>query len=232
MENALNTQAGEILNLETAHATFAVKPLAAFKDVELEAGQYLVRRIVKSKKGESSEESLSQGCIIEAIDGEGFLQALENNSVLQGAIDWLNTQRGEVAKKLMEQGAKELSRTELSIEAVAKMLEEVEVSEGRVSKDKITAWFAGSIESMLDKAFSEKLGTQWTEQVKTQTLNCYRDSFATLAKRDCPLSEEAKGKLVKVIELAGGADSSSLAKYCYGKLTEKKEEKTIEMLGL
>lgn len=221
----------ELLNLETAHSTFKAKSLESFKNLELESGQYLVRKIArKGKDGEKEAESI--GVVITAVDAEGFIKSLESDVILEAATDWLNSLRGEVAKGLISKAGDEIGINALSVDAVADYLLAQAVSEGRVSAEKVKNWFASQVESMLSDAFAAKLGTQWTETTARQTLNCYRDSFASLTKTKITLSNEAKDKLKKVMTLKDGLIDSGIGKYVWNKLNEEVKEETIEMLGL
>ena len=213
----------QTLNTATAISkAFPVRKLEEVSKIELEEGQYLVRKI---EKGTGKE---SKGVIIPAMGQESFLIALENDAVLQAACNWYQEQIGEVCKKLIAEGASTIVASDYAIETVVAYLQEQEVKEGRVSKEKIGVWFENSLTAKLCSALKAKYGESLSNEKVLEMKELYKAGFQTLAKRDLDMAQEKKANLLKLLEQAPDCGMKS---YCEGKLKQA-QEKTIEMLGL
>jgi len=200
--------------VSSAIGSFRVMKLEDATKLELSAEQYLVRKIERNTGIDSS------ACVIPAVTAEQFVAALENSAVFEAAQSWFQGVVGEVVKSRMTAGRDVIIESDFSLVRVAEYLSEQEVKEGRISKEKITKWFDASLVEALNAAFSEKLGTQYTEQVKEGVLEGYRKQFARLSGKDLTLEVEVKGSLLKACSLA--PEDSAIRKYCEGKIKEAK----------
>lgn len=213
------------INLATSLGTYQVKPLATLAAIPLESTQYLCRKIEK----ESGKQSM--GVIIDAVDAEDCISNwLENDTILSGVVAWINSQREEVAKELIAAGKSEIIPDELNIVAVAKYLESQSIKQGRVSKLRLQSWFDSDLCEELTRAFTAKLGAQFASnnELRKQTIECYRDAFAQLAKREVEFPPEVCSNLKSALNLA---PESAMKEYCKNKL-EASKQKTPQMLGL
>jgi hypothetical protein len=208
MTNTQSTQAAQFPNLAEISESYHVKPLKAFTE-DTQEGKYLVRKI---EKGTGKP---SQGCIIPALTSEQATTALENDSVFSGYVSWLQDQVEECCKARIESGAKFLIDSDFNLEAVSSYLQAKEVSQGRVSKEKIVAWFNSSMVPALQAAFTKQLGEAATPEKLTHICNAYRGNFEKLAKRDVFLHEQVKANLNSALKLV---PNSLLAKYCTDKI--------------
>lgn len=217
--------AAEMLNLATVTDSFAVKPLAEFKSVELESNQYLVRKI---EKGTGLD---SKGVIITAIDAETVVKYLESDAVLSGAVDWLQSVIGEVCKKKIGEGARVITTGDYSLTETESYLQEKAISEGRVSKEKIAAWFNSAMFNVLKSAFKAKM-PELSEDKLLETIAAYKNAFGLLAKRELALEPQVQQNLTKALELAEKAGKAgSMLQYCQAKI-KGSAAKVADMLAL
>lgn len=212
----------ETINTATSMSNaYPVKNLSDFAKMELESNQYLVRKI---EKGTGKE---SKGVIIPAVEGEDFILALDNEVVLQNAIAWYQEQIATCCKNRINAGASVIVPSDYNLAQVVEMLSEQEISEGRVSKEKIAVWFSNALESPLARAFKEKLGESASNDKILEIVGIYKESFKLLAKREFSLATDKRENMRKALELA---TDCSMKTYCLQKLQQ--EQKTVEMLGL
>lgn len=99
----------------------------------------------------------------------------------------------------------------ISLDALIVAYEAEQLVEGRISKDKIGAWFDAALADILTVKFADKLGIsnspseQETKKLG-QVISAYRDNFARLAARDVSLTAPQKQNLSAALVLA--ADDS------------------------
>lgn len=199
----------QTLNLATVAATYPVKSLEALRKIELEDGQYMARKI---EKGTGLD---SKGAIIPALTPEFSIAALDSATVLQGYQAWLQGVAGECAKARIASGALLLADSDWSLEAIEAHLQAAEISEGRVSKEKIAAWFDSSVSAALKSAFKAKLGASISDDKLAAILASYKVAFVMLAKRDLALEVQVQKNLEKALDLL---PASAMVAYCTGKV--------------
>lgn len=212
----------ETINTATVFGSFAVKKLEEFKSLELESRQYLVRKI---EKGTGLD---SKGVVIEGYNEETAINSLCNPVIAGAFVEWFNAQAGECCKARIAQGATVIVKTDYDVESIAAMLEAKEVSEGRVSKEKIAAWFASSVSPVLHAAFREKLGAAANNDVILASLAMYQKVFVQFAKKEASWTNEVIAKVEKALSLL---PDSTMKAYCEKKLPDF-AEKSADMLGL
>ena len=202
--------------ISAATGVYVVKSLSEFKGVELKSGEFLARKI---EKGTGKE---SKGVVIPSATGEQFLLALENESILRGAINWFQSQVEECCKKRIEEGATSLVVNDFSTSAVAAMLDEKEITESRVSKETIGAWFSATVQPILYRAFHEKLGESLTNDKANELLKMYQDAFKCFAKREYSFSDNAYSNMEKALKMI---PESNMKSFCEKKLIEMSPKK-------
>jgi len=205
--SALNT-------LTSLNSTYAVRTLEEANKLELSADQYLVRKIERNTGLES------KAVVIPAADAEQFTLALNSDVVLGAAVAWFQGCIGEVVKSKMTAGKHSIVAADFSMEEIEKYLAEQEVREGRISKEKIGAWFDSTLVAGLNAAFAERLGTQYTEAVQKDVIESYRKQFQKLSGKELLLETEVKGSLLKACTIA--PEGSAIRSYCEGKIKEAK----------
>jgi hypothetical protein len=224
MSTLINTIEVSAAPVQEISTSFQVKPLVEFKNIEIADGSYLVRKI------EKGTGKVSQGCIIDALSQEVAVSALDNETVFAGYYNWLQDQAEECCKNRIEAGVKFLIPADYEVTAIAEMLEAVSIKEGRISKERITAWFNAEVAVMLQSAFKAKLGDALTDEKMGAILNSYRDCFKNLAKRDVFINDTIKANLNKALELV--QVKGSLHKYCYDKVNAVAQDDALGMESL
>jgi len=207
MESNLNT-------LTALSNSFAVRTLEEANKLELSADQYLVRKIERNTGLDS------KAVVIPATDAEQFTLALNSDIVLGAAVAWFQEQIGNVVKGKMTAGRHSIVAADFSMEEIEKYLAEQEVREGRISKEKIGAWFDSTLVDGLNAAFAERLGTQYTEAVQKDVIESYRKQFQKLSGKELLLETEVKGSLLKACTIA--PEGSAIRSYCESKIKEAK----------
>ncbi len=201
-------------NLSTVTKSYIVDTLEKLGKVELSVTEYLVRKI---ERGTGVD---SKGAIIPAATAEQFISALENDSILAAATAWYQEQIAEVCKARMTAGRSVLHDVDFSTEEIAKYLSEQEVKQGRISKGKVEAWFDSALVEGINKAFSEKLGTQYTDTMKANVTSEYKKWFGKLTTKDLTMEADTKGSLLKACSFAPA--DSAIRQYCETKIKEAK----------
>ena len=207
MESNFNT-------LTSLNSTYAVRTLEEANKLELSADQYLVRKIERNTGLDS------KAVVIPATDAESFTLALNSDVVLGAAVAWFQQCIGEVVKSKMTAGKHSIVAADFSMEEIEKYLAEQEVREGRISKEKIGAWFDSTLVAGLNQAFQARLGTQYTESVQKDVIESYRKQFQKLSGKELLLETEVKGSLLKACSIA--PEGSAVRAYCEGKIKEAK----------
>lgn len=217
-----NTNTNTNTNTFTSGEAYGVRKLEEFKDVDLASDQYLCRKI---EKGTGLD---SLGVIIPAVSDEVFVASLDNDTLLAGMREWLQEQIENVVKTRIAAGAATIIDADLGIEKVAEYLQAQEVKKGRVSKEKIAAWFDSSVADKLAAGLRAAIADISDEKVSI-ALRQHRDCFAKLSGRDVSLGDKVVANLRKDLELV--QDRGALWQYLSMKL-ETAGTKTPDMLGL
>lgn len=225
METSTLNVAGNLNTLTSIGSCFPVKTLADFKGVELEQGQYLVRKI---EKGTGLE---SKGVVIPEATGEEFISALDSEIVLAGAIRWYQEQRAELVKVAIAGGASSIVASDYSDAALVEYLQAQEVKEGRISKERLASWFDSNLSPVLFRAVAEKF-PELAEDKRCEVVGAYRGIMMQLAKRELTLAEDVIAKMKKAFSLLPATLSQNpIVAYCAGKL-DSSAPKVADMLGL
>lgn len=213
----------DLNTLTSLSSAYAVKTLAEFKGVELESGQYLVRKI---EKGTGLE---SKGCVVPKISPESVIVALENDVILENVIEWYQEQVAEVAKAQIAAGARVLTDADMTLEKVVEYLSAKAVSEGRISKERLASWFDYNMASVLTRALNEKFANLPQDKIAEQVAH-YKGVVVQLAKKDLSLPEVVIANCKKAFALLdmGG---NNIVQYCLSKL-DGAAPKTADMMAL
>lgn len=211
------------LNTATLFASYAVKPLAEVSKIELEEGQYLVRKI------ERKTDKDSTGVVIPASGKEALIVALDHNVILEAAAEWYQGVIGEVVKAKIDSGATVIVESDYSLENVVEYLQAQEVKEGRISKERLASWFDQNASAKLRRALVEKFPTASEDKI-AEAVGVYKVTTQALAKKELSLTEEVIGKMKSMFSMLA-LDGNNVVQYCLRKLEESKP-KTADMLGL
>ena len=199
---------------------FPARKLSEFKGVELKENEFLVRKIEKG----TGKDSL--GCIVPAASQEDFVSALEQSSVFNAAMQWYQGAWNDYLKEKLEEGVM-LYKSDLELNGFISWLEAEEVKQGRISKERIGAWFDAEVATTLKRAFTEKLGNIENDKM-LEILKSYKAQFMNLAKREITIAGAVKTNLEKAISLL---PDSGMKKYCTDKINAA-SEKSADLMAL
>lgn len=219
----INLNNSATLNTATLFAYYAVKPLAEVSKVELEEGQYLVRKI------ERKTDKDSTGVIIPAAGKEALIVALDNETILTAAAEWYQGIIGEVVKGKIDAGATLIVESDYSLENVVEYLQAQEVKEGRISKERLAFWFDQNAAAKLRRALVEKFPTASEDKI-SEAVGVYKVTTQALAKKELSLTDEVISKMKSMFAMLA-LDGNNIVQYCLRKLEESKP-KTADMLGI
>lgn len=208
--------------LTSGFTSFPVRKLSEFKELELSSDQFLVRKIEKNTGKDSS------GSVIPALSSEAFISLLDSDKILSHLHSCAQSLIEEVCKKKISSGATSLCLDDFSREELEKFLDEVEISQGRISKEKIASWFATEVAPIFSSALKAKF-PEIQDSAIVQTCKLYSIQFSAFAKREHSFSKEVSQKIEKVLEII---PDSGMKKFCEKKLVEFSVEKVAEMYGL
>ena len=211
----------DTINTLTSGAAFSVRKLEELSKLELETGQYLVRKI---EKGTGKE---SKGVVIPAASSEDMLVAMENDTLLGFLTGQYQELIASVCKGKIAEGTSYITANDYSLAELVAFVQAEDAREGRISKARLESWFDQSVAGVLIAAFRAKLGVGVSNDKLLELSAVYKAQFATLAKRELTVGAEVKAKLEKVLELV---PDSPMVQYCRVKMAT--EAKTVEMLGL
>ena len=130
-----------------------------------------------------------------------------NGKVLAMAVGLIEDYQSKMIQLDIAKGKETIYASNISLDAMILNFESDVSSGGRISKDKIIAWFDSALSLSLTNAFSNKLGLGFnpTEQeVKklNKVIGDYKANFALLAGRDVSIDTDVKSKLQQAIKLA------------------------------
>lgn len=210
-----------MFEISAMNSVFNVSTLATFKGKEIEEGYALVRKI---EKGTGLE---SKGVIVPMLKQDEIVAMMENGTVFEAICGFVQSQVEEVIKEKIAKGASVIVPADFSLDQLVEYLSAEEVKQGRVSKEKIAAWFDSQVAYTLKQAFTEKLGQVENDKM-LGILQAYKVHFTSLAKRELSLQETVKVNLGKALELL---PDSTMKQYCKDKIAAS-VEKSADMLAL
>lgn len=196
--------------------TFVVKTLAAFKNEKIEEDQFLCRKI---EKGTGLE---SKGVVIPKLQNEVAMGLLLQSKVLEQAVtEYLQSVQEECIKVRIAAGKESICIADFNLAAMESYLQEREVSEGRINKERISAWFKAEAQESIYRAFKEKLGDALDNDRANTLLKMYHDAFTCFTKKDYSFSEVAYKNVEKALEVI---PDSPIKAFCAKKLPEMKQK--------
>lgn len=189
------------------NGTAIVKPLATFRNKDADAGERIAR-IVQKGKDEAGNDRQSYGVEVAEITFQQVSAWLTTSSKLQDAVvDYVQGLQDACIRTRITAGRMEISADDVGLAAIEVHLDSTVSESGRISEDKIKAWFAADLQDMLTVAFADKLGisdspTDAESKKLEQIVSSYRDSMAKLAGRKTVLSGTVRQNLEKALSLA------------------------------
>lgn len=209
--------------LTEGFTTFPVHELSHFKTVSLQSGQYLARKI------EKGTGLVSKAVVVPALTQEEVVKNwLQEDSILEEITSYCQSLQEEVIKTKIAAGATSICTADLEVSNVVSYLQNKAIAEGKVSKEKIAAWFSSSVASPLISAFETKLGASLSEEKKQQLLKVYSDAFSKFAAKEYSFNNSTYENVSKVLALI---PDSAIKTFCLQKLPQMKE-KGVDEFGL
>lgn len=196
--------------------TFVIKPLAAFKGEEIEANQFLARKI---EKGTGKE---SKGVIIPALTNEQAMEMLLSSKVLEEAVtSYVQGLQEECIKKVIAADKSSVCIADFDLQAIESYLQEQEIKEGRITKERISAWFKAEAQESIYAAFKAKLGDALDNDRANELLKMYHAAFICFTKKDFSFSDTAYKNVQKALEII---PDSAIKQFCEKKLPDMKQK--------
>jgi len=142
--------------------------------------------------------------------------------------DALDSCFDRMIRSRLETGATIIYDADLAIERLEEFLAAQPEGLGKLSGDKIKAWFTESLAENLSAVITEKLGESATDEKLQQTLNSYRDIFARLAEKSPAFEPKVHENLQKAIALA---NESPMTEKLAAKLLAS-AQKSVDLMAL
>ena len=130
-----------------------------------------------------------------------------NGKVLAMAVGLFEDYQSKMIQLDIAKGKDTIYASNISLDAMVLNFESDVSSGGRISKDKIIAWFDSALADSLTVAFANKLGignapTDAEAKKLALVIEAYKANFAKLAGREVSISTDDKVKLESAIKLA------------------------------
>ena len=151
-----------------------------------------------------------------------------NGKVLAMAVGLFEDYQSKMIQLEIAKGKETIYASNISLDSMVLNFESDVSSGGRISKDKIIAWFDIALADSLTVAFANKLGignapTDQESKKLAMIIDAYKANFGKLAGRDVSISPDDKVKLESAIALANAelpltsklVDIVLLCCYCY-----------------
>ncbi len=175
----------------------------------------------------------AKGVEVPALDVAAVIVRINEEPQLQSMVTGLlENFQTKLIQASIANGVSTIYQHDISIDALLVAFELEGLSEGRISKDKIAAWFDTSISEALTVKLADKLGISNTpteqETAKLASLlDVYRGNFGKLAAREVMLEDSDKSKLQAVLAFA---DDGAMKQKLDSIIKEAKNP--TEMLGI
>ena len=130
-----------------------------------------------------------------------------NGKVLAMAVGLFEDYQSKMIQADIAKGKDTIFAGNISLDSMVLNYESDVSSGGRISKDKIIAWFDSALAKSLTNAFVVKLGigevaTDGENKKLNKVIGDYKANFALLAGRDVSIDTDVKSKLQQAIKLA------------------------------
>ena len=130
-----------------------------------------------------------------------------NGKVLAMAVGLFEDYQSKMIQLDIAKGKDTIYASNISLDAMILNFESDVSSGGRISKDKIIAWFDNALADSLTVAFANKLGignapTEQETKKLAMIIDAYKANFGKLAGREVSISPDDKIKLESAIKLA------------------------------
>lgn len=219
METTLNSNT---TNTNTANVSgmYLVKSLDAFAKVEIDPGFLLVRKIEKAKG------MVSKGCIVPDVDCETAVLALEQDSILQGFVEWYRGRMVECVKNGIATGRDHIAAHQFGMAAIDALCTAEMFERSDITADQLGKWFDSALSVELSNAFRLKVGSDKDEKI-AQIISGYRKVVCGLASTKTTLDDPTTQSIKKAISLI---PYSAWIGWIEKRLTKREEKVGLESL--
>ena len=161
-------------------------------------------RIIRKASAKDSTGKESQGVYIPAYVFDA--EHIQSDTIRAYVEQCIMNVQNDLVRKVTDSGRNIITDSDISMEAVAEYLEATDENIGRISKDKIAAWFKDEMEETLIVAFADKLGVSDTptadeEKKLAQACKGYQDVFATLAAKQPSIDPKIGERLLSALDM-------------------------------
>lgn len=190
---------------------YTAKALATIAKVDIPAS-YRLARIIRKASAKDSNGMESQGCHVPTYSWNA--DHMSNDIIRAYMEQCIMDVQDKCIRKVTDGGRNIITDSDISMDALAIFLEETDENIGRISKDRIAAWFDASLADTLMLAFAERLGVSdnaTPDQVRKLEQVCrgYKDVFAGLAAKAPSVEPKVGASLLKAVDMIP-ADAFSL----------------------
>lgn len=216
-------------NTNNVSGMYLVKNLDAFAKVEIDPGFLLVRKIEKVKG------MVSKGCIVPDVTAEDAVLALENDSILQGYVEWYRGRMMECVKNGITAGSVksgiaigtfQIAAHQFGMPAIAALCESEMFERSDITADQLGKWFDMALSVELGNAFRLKVGPDREEKI-AQIVAGYRKVICSLASAKTTLDSATTESVKKAVGLI---PYSAWIGWIEKRLTKREEKVDLESL--
>lgn len=181
-------------NTNSVSGQYLVKNLDAFAKVEIDPGFLLVRKIEKAKG------MVSKGCIVPDVTVEDAVLALENDSILQGFVEWYRGRMVECVKNGIVIARVGVGAAQFGMAAIDALCTAEMFDRSDITADQLGKWFDTTLATELSNAFRLKVGSDKDEKI-AQIVAGYRKVICSLASTKTTLDDATTASIKKAIGL-------------------------------
>lgn len=189
--------------MEQTNLGYTAVALATIAKQAIPADMRLAR-IIRKSSAKDANGLESQGVHIPAeVDLAYCLQDSTLNAYL---VQCVQDVQDKMIRRVTDNGRNIITDSDIAMDVVAQYLEETDENIGRISKDKINAWFTSEMQDTLLVAFADKLGVGDTptadeEKKLAQACKGYQDVFATLAAKNPVIDPKIGQRLLTALDM-------------------------------
>ena len=207
-------------NTASVSGLYLVKNLESFAKVEIDPGFLLVRKIEKVKG------MVSKGCIVPDVTIENAVLALENDSILQGFVEWYRGRMVECVKNSIATGRDQIAAHQFGMAAIDALCTTEMFEKSDITSEQLGKWFDTALSVELSNAFRLKVGSDKDEKI-AQIVAGYRKVVCSLASPKTTLDDPTTASIKKAIGLV---PHSTWTSWIEKRLVKREEKVDLESL--
>lgn len=192
---------------QTLESKGVVKALASFDADKIEEGYRLVRIIAKKDSKGNYANGFSESKGVEVQKNLNLEAAMKFPSIQDYLQSRLEDLQDSVIGEQVRNGASQIYDSKIGYEAMVEYLERTDETIGKLSKEKIEAWFKSELVDTLTLALAEKLGVSETSTEEDHAklermLNAYAANFKLFSAKEVLFDPVKVSKLEEALKLA------------------------------